>query len=85
MWSLGRWRFKIQEASEDITEGGIMFSSSKTSYFEENTKTDEENRHFSIEFTLKRLDASEKHLGTLRRPEMPMARWKSSWRMANLA
>jgi len=63
MWSLGRRRLEIQEASEDITEGGIIFPSSKPSYFEENTKMGEENRHFNTEFTLKRLDASEKRLG----------------------
>jgi len=28
---------KIQEASEDFTEGGILFPSFKTLYFEENT------------------------------------------------
>jgi len=28
---------KIQEASKDVIEGGIMFSSSKTSYIEANT------------------------------------------------
>jgi len=28
----------IQEASEDFTEGGVMFSSFKTSYIEENTE-----------------------------------------------
>jgi len=38
MCSLGRQRLKIQEASEDVTEGGIQFPSSKTSYIEENTK-----------------------------------------------
>jgi len=35
---------KIQEASEDFTEGGIMFPSSKISYNEENTSRGEENR-----------------------------------------
>jgi len=42
---------KIQEASEDITEGGIMFLSSKTSYNEEYTSTGEkkENRQKSTE------------------------------------
>jgi len=44
MWSLGRQRLKIQKASEDVTEGEILFPSSKTSYIEENTKTGEENR-----------------------------------------
>jgi len=38
MWSLGRRRFKIQEASENVTEGGILFPSFKTSYMKENTK-----------------------------------------------
>jgi len=38
---------KIQEASEDFTKGGILFSSFKTSYIEENTSTCEENRHNS--------------------------------------
>jgi hypothetical protein len=33
----------IQEASEDFTKGGIMFSSFKTSYIEENTSIGEEN------------------------------------------
>jgi len=33
---------KIQKASEDFTEGGIMFPSSKTSYIEENASTSEE-------------------------------------------
>jgi hypothetical protein len=37
---------KIQEDSEDVIEGGIMFPSSKTSYIEENTKTGKEDRHF---------------------------------------
>jgi len=62
MWSLGRRRLKIHEVSEDVTGGGIMFSSSKTSYFEENTKIGEENGHFSIEFKLKRLGALEKRI-----------------------
>jgi len=30
-------KMKIQEASEDFTEEGILFTSSKTSYIEENT------------------------------------------------
>jgi hypothetical protein len=60
MWSLGRGRLKIQEASEDFTKGGILSPSSKTSYFEENTKTDEENEHFSTKFALKRLGAWKK-------------------------
>jgi hypothetical protein len=42
MRSFGRQRLKIQMASEDVTKGGILFPSSKTSYIEENTKTDEE-------------------------------------------
>ena len=54
MLSLGRQRLKIQQASEDITEGGIAFPISKTSYIEENTKRGEEDRHFCSEFTLKR-------------------------------
>jgi len=33
--------------SEDFTEGGILFLSSKTSYGEENTQKGEENGHFS--------------------------------------
>jgi len=33
---------KIQEASEDITKGGILFPSPKTSYMEANTQKDEE-------------------------------------------
>jgi len=49
MPSLGRQRLKIQEVSEDVIEGEILFPSSKTSYFEENTKTGEENGHFSTE------------------------------------
>jgi len=44
MWSLGRRRFKIQQASEDVIEGGIMFPSSKTSYIEENNKTGKEKQ-----------------------------------------
>jgi len=56
MWSLGRGRLMIQEASEDVTEGGILFPSLKTSNIEE-------NRHFSTEFTLKCLGASKKRLG----------------------
>jgi len=63
MWSLGRQRLKIQEASEDITEGGIMFLSSKTSYFEENTKAGEKNGHFSTKFALKHLGARKKRMG----------------------
>ena len=58
---------KIQEASEDITEGGILFPSSKTSYIEENTKTGEENGRFSTKFTLERLGAFKKRRGALRR------------------
>jgi len=38
---------QIQETSEDFTEGGIMFPSSKTSYNEANTLKGEENKHFS--------------------------------------
>jgi len=45
--SLGRWRMKIQEASEDVTEGGIMFPSSRTSYMEVNTQKGEETYIFS--------------------------------------
>jgi hypothetical protein len=33
---------KIQEALEDITEGGILIPSSKTSYMEENIQKEEE-------------------------------------------
>jgi len=39
---------KIQEASEDFTEEGILFPSSKTFYIEENTSTCEENSQNSI-------------------------------------
>jgi len=35
--SLERWRMKIQEASEDFTKEGIMFSSSRISYVQANT------------------------------------------------
>jgi len=45
---------KIIKALGDFTEGGILFPSSKTFYFEENTSTDEENMHLSIKFELKR-------------------------------
>jgi len=62
-----------------------MFPSSKTSYIEENTKTGEENRRFSTEFTLKGLGALEKRLGALRRPEKRPAHSKSAWSMAHLA
>jgi len=57
MWSMGRQRLKIQEALKDFTKGGIMFPTSKISYFEENNKTGEENWHFSSNFALKRLGA----------------------------
>ena len=33
---------KVQEASKDITKGGIMFPSPKTSYMEANTQKDDE-------------------------------------------
>jgi len=52
MWSL-----------EDVTEGGILFPSSKTSYIEQNTKTGKEDRRFNTEFTLNILGALEKRLG----------------------
>jgi len=39
---LGRAWMKIQEASEDITKGGIILLSSKTTYMEGNTQKDEE-------------------------------------------
>jgi len=35
-------RTKIQEASEDVTKGGIIFPSSKISYMEANTQKEEE-------------------------------------------
>jgi len=38
----------IQEASEDVTKGGIFFSSSKTLYIEANTWKCEETGDFSI-------------------------------------
>ena len=38
----GKTWMKIQEASEDITKGGILFPSPKTSYMEANTQKDEE-------------------------------------------
>ncbi|AES98904.1 hypothetical protein MTR_5g074370 [Medicago truncatula] len=50
-----------------LKEGGNLFPSSKTSYNEENTKTGEENRHFSTEFTLKCRGTFKKRLGALRR------------------
>jgi len=53
MWSLGRWKRKIQEASEDFTEGEIMFPSFKTSYIKENTSTGEENGQNNTENALK--------------------------------
>jgi len=44
---------KIQEASENFTEGGIIFPSSKTSnYIEENTSTSEENKQNNTENTM---------------------------------
>ena len=42
MWSLGKLRIKIQEASEDITKGGILLPSSKTTYIEANTEKGDE-------------------------------------------
>jgi len=83
MWSLGR--LKIQEASEEVTKGGIMFPSFKTYYIEENTKMGEEDKQFSTEFTLKCLGALEKRRGALRRPEKHPVHTKSSRRMAHLA
>jgi hypothetical protein len=38
---------KILEALKDITNGGIMFPSPKTSYIEGNTKKDEETSDFA--------------------------------------
>jgi len=52
----------IQEASEDVTEGGILFPSFKTSYIGENIKTDEGKRQFITGFALKRLGALQKRL-----------------------
>jgi len=63
MWSLRREKLKIQAVLEDFTEGGFMFPSSKTSYFEENTKTSKENKHFSTDFALKSLGTRKKRLG----------------------
>jgi len=60
MWSLERRRLMIQKASEDVTEGGIMFPSFKTSYIEENTKTGEKYRNLGTEFTMKCLCAFKK-------------------------
>ena len=78
----------IQEASEDVTKGGILFPSFKTSYIEENTKTGKEKWHFSTGFALKRLGASKKRLGTwekrlvygLKRPGL----WKKHGAHSNL-
>jgi len=39
--TLGRSRMKIQEVSEDLTEGEIMFPGPKTSYMEANTQRTE--------------------------------------------
>jgi hypothetical protein len=50
---------KIQEASENFTEGGILFPSSRTFYLKENTSIGDENRHFSIDFELKRPSAQD--------------------------
>jgi hypothetical protein len=46
---------EIQEASEDITRGGIMFLSLKTSYMEGNTQKDDETNDYMHEITLMRL------------------------------
>jgi len=43
---------KIQEASEDITEGKIMFSCPKASYMEANTQKDEETKIYAPKRTL---------------------------------
>ena len=36
---------KIQEGSEDITRGRIMFLCPKTSYMKANTQEDKKNKH----------------------------------------
>jgi len=45
---------KTQEASKDITKGGIMFPSPKTSYMEGNTQNDKETIDFALKIALKR-------------------------------
>jgi len=40
--TLERSRMKIQDSSEDITHGEILFLGPKTSYMEENTQKDKE-------------------------------------------
>jgi len=44
---------KIQEASEDIAKGGILFPSPKISYMEANTEKDEETGDYRHEISLK--------------------------------
>lgn len=56
---------KIQEASQDVTRGEIMFPDSKTSYTEANTQNDEE----TMIYALKRTHGRPEHdLCALRKP-----------------
>jgi len=46
---------KIQEASEHLTEGEIMFPDPKTSYMEANTQNDKKTKNLGPRSTLMRL------------------------------
>ena len=85
MLSLGRRRLKIWKVSEDVTEGGILFPSSKRFYFEENIKMGEENRPFIIEFTLKRLGAQKKVPWHMKAAREESVAFKSAWHMKQSA
>jgi len=52
--TLGRSRMKNHEASEDVTEGGILFPGSKTSVMEANTQTDGKTEIYAFEHTRRR-------------------------------
>jgi len=53
---------KIQEASEDITKGGIMISSPMTSYMKSNTQKDEETGDYTHKHTIMHLEHAARRL-----------------------
>jgi len=62
---------KIQEISQDVTEGEILFLSSRTLYIKANTQKDEETDNLSTISTHMCPTHSIARLGT----------WPSNWRM----